>query len=155
MAFNIAVVFSNPKNEFEGQRVLAAASRKWPWTIQKWIQTPIQSAAISSPDLTDYHYLGREDQLGDLWELVSKLETEELSDWSKSFPEMTFAFINVDCTGGTCLNDGYACQNGKILERIKADDADEDTHIKLIMYLGFRVGKFFEPFTRNYFDPKE
>src|SRR5258708_33608760 len=83
------------------------------------------------------------------------IETE-LPAWSRRYPGALFVFLHADCWGGICYYEGYACQDGAILERA-ADDQDEisggDALRRLARHLGVGLADplYFEPLTRGYF----
>jgi hypothetical protein len=78
-----------------------------------------------------------------------------LPNWSVRYPTATFVFLHIVCFGGLCDNEGYACRDGLILERVNelGDAAQHEALRRLVRYLGVELGDppNFEPFRRGYF----
>lgn len=73
-------------------------------------------------------------------------------EFSKIFPDKKFAYIYVDCFGGTCLYSGFIVENGKVLQN---QIYDYPGHISLLKVLDTNYeGFYFEPFTRDFFTKK-
>ena len=104
---------------------------------------------LALPELTDY--LFKEDA-----EYEARLEenfkvADELSAWSGQFPGITFAYIESDCFGGTCLYSGSVCRAEQALEEF---NPDEGSLGKLLEHVEIKLpfSKKFIPFTRGYFE---
>ena len=81
-------------------------------------------------------------------ELVYRFR-DELRDWSRSFPELAFAYVRAECFGGHCEYEGYVCRNGAILFE---EELDSKALGRLMALIGVKLpaGDYFEPFTRKY-----
>ncbi|SRR6266487_3548835 len=96
-------------------------------------------------------------QLADRPQGVFDADAEELEadllQWSKSFPQAQLVFIDVECSGGTCLYQGYICSNGRILKR---EDTGQEGHAplrRLLRYIDVELDErgYFAPFERSFF----
>ena len=73
-----------------------------------------------------------------------------LPEWSRAFPDVTFAVVSVDCFGGTCLYGGYVVRAGDTLVRVEAESAG---HRELLGRIGVHLSEnHFPPFARGYFE---
>ena len=89
--------------------------------------------------------------LDEAFEIISEFE-DHINDFSKKFPEKSFAYIDVDCFGGICFYEGFIVKNGEINYRQKHTN---DGHIKLLEKLNKSFKEWnFEPFTRDFFTKK-
>jgi hypothetical protein len=83
---------------------------------------------------------------------------KRLVDWSKDFPSTNFVWIEAECFGGACLYYGFVYRNG---ESVAVGDVNDDIGsdqnlLQLLTYLGVnQPTRYFEPFTRGYFDTPE
>ena len=77
---------------------------------------------------------------------------DEVVEFSKKFPEKLFAYVGVDCFGGTCMYDGLVAKNGEIVFHQEPDYAG---HVNLLQQINRKFKKvYFEPFTRDFFTKK-
>ncbi len=97
-------------------------------------------------------------QLADRVEDVFDADAEELEDdisqWSKRFPQAQLVFIDVQCFGGKCMYQGYICSNGHILMREDTEEEGSGPLRRLLRYIGVELNEraYFAPFERSFFD---
>lgn len=81
------------------------------------------------------------------FDVIDDLE-KSLFVLSKEYENNIFLFINVDCQGGFCMNEGYAMINGEI---VMQTNANKEAHVGLLQLLDQRYkGPDFYPFTRMF-----
>jgi hypothetical protein len=72
---------------------------------------------------------------------------------SSAFAARPFAYVNVDCFGGTCMYDGYVVKDGEVLH---SEPFSSASHVRLFEYLGVRDAQWhFAPFTRGFMETGE
>lgn len=73
-----------------------------------------------------------------------------LGELSLAFPAVAFAYVDVDCFGGTCRYDGYVVQDGV---RTHVEPGASDAHVRLFAHLGVpHPAWHFAPFTRGFME---
>ncbi len=149
MGFERQVVFANPANRQEAEEILMAARQRWPWCIGKVIDSPIFAAAMASQELTCYLWDEKEAELEKLHKTLEVARNGDLQRLSLDFPRHRFAWIGVECVGGTCLYDGHVCENGRVIEQVSPQP---DGHVRLLRLLGFSIDREFAPFARGFFE---
>lgn len=80
---------------------------------------------------------------------------DQLPEWSKDYPDIVFVFVDVDCFGGICEDQGYVCRNGIIIAEENTCDRVADRALRhLIAHLGIQLGDrhYFAPFERGFFN---
>ncbi len=141
MSFHLMAIFAKAD-----KALMKEASKRWPEAKCKAIEGPFKGMAIASPYInkadTEEEYEKANDVGYDL--------EENLPEFSKQYPETVFVFVEVDCTGGTCLYKGYVCKNGETIAKEKGKGALKP----LINHLGIELNgeQFFEPFKRGFFE---
>lgn len=77
---------------------------------------------------------------------------DNIASFSQKFPDKSFAYIEADCFGGTCMYEGYIIKNGaKVLEQ----ESTYTGHIPLLQNFEKTYHtEYFEPFTRDFFTKK-
>lgn len=147
MGFQLNVVFSGPVEPDLKKEILAGAVEQWPF-----IRTParegryLEHPHFAPPELTEYLYDEQEDYERAVEQ--SREVEESLPTWGAAFAT-SFAFLEIDCFGGTCLYSGYACRGGEVLLR---QEWDSSGHRNLLKAVGIvlKNGQF-APFERGYF----
>ena len=97
-------------------------------------------------------------QLADRPEDVFDENAEELEadllNWCKLFPQAQLVFIDVECSGGTCLYQGYVCNNGHVLMREDTEEEGPEPLRRLLRYIGVELDErgYFAPFERDFFE---
>lgn len=148
MGYSFHGIFTNSSDE----NISAKAKLKWPFSRIKNIYVPFTGMAIVGdneyPDFEKTHDENRRLQY-------------ELPEFSNAFPETNFVFLWVDCHGGTCIYEGYACRNGQIFFDNRGEDSEPFSQSfernklrELLRSLDIELGALaeFEPLTRGYFD---
>lgn len=82
---------------------------------------------------------------------------EQLGQWTRAFPTLTFVRLSAVCFGGRCDYGGTVWRNGQSLlhEDDWSDDVGDAPLLRLLEYLGVTSGEsYFEPFSRGYFKPQ-
>jgi hypothetical protein len=70
---------------------------------------------------------------------------EQLAAFSRRTPDRSWAYIDVDCFGGTCLYDGFIARDGE--HRYSLAAASQRGHLELLEHLGVTgLNSDFEPF---------
>ncbi|HEX8035763.1 MAG TPA: hypothetical protein VF510_18035 [Ktedonobacterales bacterium] len=133
--------------------ILQAALRRWPGCRGRLITTPFPGIGVAVNDHILTYGGSTEEEYEQAEELAWAIE-QELVEWSRQYPTICFVFLHAECFGGTCLCEGYVCQDGVIHAR--AQDTDEDNAEALpllVRALGVELGTLphFEPFTRGFF----
>jgi len=67
---------------------------------------------------------------------------------SRRFPGVRFAYIDVDCFGGTCLYGGHVVVDGSDVFRLPGHS--QRGHVELLARLGVTIDWHFAPFTRGF-----
>jgi hypothetical protein len=77
---------------------------------------------------------------------------DKLIDFSKIYPNKIFGYIEMDCSGGICLYEGFVVKNGgKIIKQ----ECEHEGHINILKKINKNYdGYFFEPFTREFINRK-
>lgn len=145
MGFRLISFFAAGNTDFT-----KSAINKWPQITWKRITDPFKGFGAALPEL---HALGSQEEFEKLIEAADSI-SEELPDFSRSFPDLTFVFVDADCSGGTCAYNGYACKNGRILNKESGYNKKGDNALKnLAAKLGANLkdGHYFKPFSRGFF----
>ena len=148
MGFRLNAVFGSAIEWELKQAILSAALERWPFVRlpRRDFLLPA-NAQFAPPELTDYLFTD-EVQYEKAVELNGDVE-DGVPEWSRAFPDVTFAFVSVDCFGGTCLYGGYVVRGGETLVRVEAAPAG---HRELLAHVGMNLhGDDFVPFGRGYF----
>jgi hypothetical protein len=83
-----------------------------------------------------------EDVEGAIWNHMGEL--------TLAFPELPFAYIDVDCFGGTCVFSGFIIKDGL---RTHTEPSSSSAHVKLFAHLGVVDPQWhFAPFTRGFME---
>lgn len=134
--------------------ILEAALRGWPSCRGRIITEPFPGIGVAVNDHVLTYGGSTEEEYEQAQELAWAIE-EELVEWSRQYPAICFVFLRAECFGGTCLHEGYVCQDGAIHERAQDTDDDEgDALPRLVRALGVELATppYFEPFTRGFFE---
>ena len=73
----------------------------------------------------------------------------DLPEWSRAFPSVTFAFIEADCFGGYCEYSGYCCRDGEVSNRRSRESGGSLE--ALAAGVGLEIASPFAPFVRGFF----
>lgn len=77
---------------------------------------------------------------------------KHLATFSKAHPNLSFAFVDVDCFGGKCSSNGYILKNG---EKTFENEPHHSGHMDLLARLDpASQSWFFYPFRRSFFQDK-
>ncbi|MBD3318499.1 hypothetical protein GF342_01165 [Candidatus Woesearchaeota archaeon] len=136
MGFRLAAIFTHNTS------LEAKALQQWPGCYVKEVKKYHLLGIAAHPDLT--FQATKEDKKRAL------RMKKELPAWSSQFPDDTFVFIEVNCHGGDCLNEGYAVKNQKLLHK---QEPSAHGHQELLTYLGITLDKqYFVAFTDGFFE---
>ena len=97
------------------------------------------------------------DRPADVFEADAEELEADILQWSKLFPQAQLVFIDVECSGGACLYQGYICSNGHILKREDTGQEGPTSLRRLLRYIGVELDErgYFAPFERSFFtDPR-
>ncbi len=73
-----------------------------------------------------------------------------IGELSRAFPDVPFAFVDVDCFGGTCRFHGFVVRDGGSVHR---EDTSSTAHVRLFAQLGVADPQWhFPPFTRGFME---
>lgn len=127
--------------------------KEHPCIMTKTFEKPFKGivAQVDMDKLYDYfegqNNIDYNDAVDYAFDVIDNLE-KSLSKLSKDYENNIFLFINVDCQGGFCMNEGYAMINGKI---VMQTNANKEAHVGLLQLLDQRYkGPDFYPFTRMF-----
>ncbi len=124
-------------------QVIEAAQHRWYNIRIRPVGQPFPGIAVQladrPPDVFD--------------EYAEELEAD-ISHWSKLFPQAQLVFIDVECSGGKCLYQGYVCCNGRILMREDSEQEGHEPLRRLLRYIGVELDErgYFAPFERSFFE---
>ena len=148
MGYRQNIIVSSTLAKMTRENAIQSALSRWPF-----LRSPRQSDVysdrllLSPPELTDY--LFDNDTDFEIALVQNGLVESELLKWSQEFPAVSFAHIEADCVGGTCLYFGFACRTDAILERVEPRYYG---HVSLLRHVGIITDGPFEPFTRVFFE---
>lgn len=134
--------------------ILEVALHRLPGCRGRLILEPFHGIGVAVNDHILTYGGSTEEEYEQAQELAWAIE-EEVVEWSRQYPTMCFVFLRAECAGGTCLYEGYVCQDGVIHERAQDTDEDDDDALpRLVCALGVELATppYFEPFTRGFFD---
>ena len=84
------------------------------------------------------------------YEDVAEVIENRIGDLSHEFPAIPFAFVDVDCFGGTCMFRGYVVKDVTVTHR---EESSSSAHVRLFQALGVADPQWhFPPFTRGFMD---
>jgi hypothetical protein len=116
-----------------------AMRERWPHARVRRIERPFDGVCLRLPWVIETE---------EVQELVYRFR-DELPEWSRSFPGVTFVQVMAECFGGSCEYEGYVCRDGrKVLE----EPFHPDALGRLMAAIGVTLkdGYYFEPFTREF-----
>jgi hypothetical protein len=135
-----------------GPDVLDAALAAWPECRGRLIAEPFRGIGVAVPSRLLTRTATDEDE--DRAEELAWSIEQNLPEWTRMYPAIPFVYLRAECFGGVCLYSGHVCQNGVMLERAEDPDEGGDALVRLVRALGVELGpgRYFEPFTRGFFD---
>jgi len=116
-----------------------AMRTRWPVASVRRIDEPFDGVGLRMPWEIDTEELD---------EIVHRFR-EELPEWSRAYPDLTFAHVVAECFGGECDYAGYVVRDGqKLLE----ESLHPGSLGRLMAAIGVALpqGDYFEPFTRSF-----
>ncbi len=148
MGFRLNIVVSSVVNPKEHRRIVDAAQTAWPFIRSPRRSTEYDNRVLfAAPELTDYLFEDDANYEAAL-EQCHQLRSE-LPEFSRRFPGATFAHIEADCVGGTCLYCGYCCRGGGI--QFAVEEIKNSGQVDLLQCIGINLTGGFPPFGRGYF----
>jgi hypothetical protein len=150
MSYSFRGIFTN----LQSREVIAAAKSQWPFCKIRRVVTPFDGIGITGNETDDWAEFER-------LHFENKLLESGLQNFSTMFPDGVFVYTWVDCHGGQCIYEGFACSNGAILLDNRGEDSDKFSQNfereklrSLMRHLGIELGglAYFEPFERGYFE---
>ena len=147
MGFRRAIVISDRVDRDVIASALAYVKRNW-----EYVSLPVSNRhyrdriLFGAPELTDY--LFEDDTEYELAVSNAYTIADGITKISAEFRGVTFAYVDADCFGGTCLYSGFTTVDGNVISRV---EPDRKGHKKLLRKVGLRIWNNFAPFTRNYF----
>ena len=143
MSYLFRGFFLRASDEVQPLQVIEAVQRHWYNVRIRPVGQPFPGIAVQladrPPDVFD--------------EDAEELEAD-LSHWSKLFPRAQLVFIDVECSGGKCLYQGYICSNGRILMREDTEEEGPEPLRRLLRFIGVELNErgYFAPFERSFFE---
>jgi hypothetical protein len=143
MSYLFRGFFLRASDEIQPLPVIEAVQRHWYNVRIRPVGQPFPGIAVQladrPPDVFD--------------EDAEELEAD-LSHWSKLFPQAQLVFIDVECSGGKCLYQGYVCCNSRILMREDTEEEGPKPLRRLLRYIGVELDErgYFAPFERSFFE---
>jgi hypothetical protein len=150
MSYSFRGIFTN----LQSLELVAAAKAQWPFCRVRKIDAPFEGIGIAGNETDDWAEFER------LHFENKQLESGLLS-FSTIFPDGVFVYTWVDCDGGQCIYEGFACINGALLVDNRGEDSrkfsqnfEREKLRRLMRHLGVELGglALFEPFERGYFE---
>ena len=147
MGFRQAIVISEKVDSSTRENALLFAQTKWPGI--RLPSSPRQyrdRILFAAPELTDYLF----DSDSEYERAVSTSYeiAEGVTALSTNFPNITYAHIDADCFGGTCIYSGFTIRNGTEILSVRGQPTG---HKQLLRQIGFRMWyNCFAPFVRGY-----
>lgn len=145
------------KNEVDNELLKEQITKEFPFHWVREIFTPFRGLVCQvfhSYREVDYErfpdqYFKDQDEV----EAYFENHTENhLVTFSKAHPDLSFAFVEVDCFGGKCSSNGYILKNG---EKIFENEPHHSGHMDLLARLDpASQSWFFYPFRRSFFQDK-
>lgn len=139
MARRQNILISTPLDETARLRALNSALARWPFLdpAHKFVSSA-DRLVINLPNLTENSFDDEENYDACLDQNYQV--RNELPEWSKEFPDVTFAFIELDSFGSTSLYSGFVCRAGALLFETTSDT---NNHILLLRHIGLETNGAF------------
>lgn len=149
MGFELRIVVSSAVSPETRRSILDAAAVHWPHIRRPQDGKSYEDRAIFAlPEMTSYLHKTPEDSSRVISQNFGV--HDGLAEWSRRFPDVVFAFIEVDCFGGQCLYEGFCCQAGEVT--LTAPRNPGGSLLGLLAAVGIELESlYFEPFVRGYF----
>ncbi len=143
MSFLFRGFFLRASDAVQPLQVIEAAQRHWCDIRIRLVGQPFPGIAMQLADRPE----------GAFDENAEELEAD-LTQWSKLFPQAQLVFIDVQCSHGMCLYQGYICSNGRILMREDTEEEGPEPLRRLLRYIGVELDEcgYFAPFERSFFE---
>ena len=148
MGYQLKLVISSSVTSDLRAVIMSAAVARWPFCRGPRDPSAFTDRAlIAPPELTDYLFDTDEDRER---AIEQSYEVEDgLLEWSRQFPAVTFACIEADCFGGTCIYHGSTCRAG---ERLLVEKKGVKNDVRpLLRGVGLKSARSFAPFVRGFF----
>ena len=143
MGFELNLVISSPVSPDARGALYAAAFARWPSARGPRDSTAYPDRVVfAPPELTDYLFKTSAERN----EAHSRNYDVErnLPEWSRVYPEVTFAFIKADCFGGDCEYRGFCCRDGQVFK-------SGDSLVGLAAGVGIAINGSLPPLVRGFF----
>jgi hypothetical protein len=126
--------------------LVAGIQSRWPLLETQPIYNPFRGFGFCFPD---YNRCRTDEEAEAILEQSYAAEND-LPAFSAERPDVTFLWVEADCSGGACFYAGYACRSGVVLLR---ESESKDALARLVRMFGVELGAngFFKPFTRGFF----
>lgn len=158
MGIRFVGFFTKCKNIEIAEKIKHTAKITWSEVKIKIMTEPCLGIALKMTDLvedyieqncneTENNEISQE-EVEKLLEKYYSIESN-LPEWSQKFPEQKFVYLDSDCFGGICLEEGFVCKNG---EKIFTQELQERGLKNLLKYGEIQNSWNFKPLTRGYFD---
>ena len=140
MAYHFSGFFARAKPE-----LIESARTRWPGCRGRVITDPFKGIGVSSPPMDD---ADSDEAYEEACDIAATLYAE-LPEWSRSYPDQIFVFVDANRFGEIWEYEGYVCHNGEIRARTRGDGALK----RLVAFLGVRLddGQRFEPVEREFY----
>jgi len=145
------------KTDGDNELLKAEIAKEFPFHWVREIFTPFRGLIcqvfhsyreVEYQRFPDQHFKNQ-DEVEDYFENHTE---NHLVIFSKAHPELSFAFVEVDCFGGKCSSNGYILKNG---EKIFENKPHHSGHMELLAKLDpGSQSWFFYPFRRSFFQDK-
>src|SRR5262245_43017626 len=140
MGFYLRCAIAKVDDPVIAERIVVAAAELFPPFVRVRRFSQPFAGVIAGYDPTDAHeklvdnfaahgYADEEAAYEDAAEAIDS----RIGDLSHEFPDVPFAFVDVDCFGGTCMFRGYVVKDVAVTHR---EEASSSAHVRLFAALG-------------------
>src|SRR5262245_2369748 len=153
MGYSLRCAIARCADDDQAARLLAAAASLPHVTVRRF-RDPFDGVIAGSHylDVWDAYtddpeasgYASEDDAMAAIYEGIEG----GLPALSRGFPGVAFAYIDVDCFGGTCLYGGHVVVDGGVVFRLPRPS--HSGHVELLEKLGVTIDWHFAPFTRGF-----
>jgi hypothetical protein len=154
VGYNLRCAIARCADDAQAARLTAAAVELLPHVSARRFADPFDGVLAGSEyqdvweacsdDPARFAYASEDEAMGAiLYGILDGLPVLSLR-----FPGVAFAYVDLDCFGGTCLFDGHVVVDGDVVFRLPR--AAHSGHVELIGKLGVKIGWHFPPFARGF-----
>lgn len=157
MGFYLRCAIAHVDDDARAERILATAAGVFPSFVRarrftapfRGVIAAYDPVATSEQIVEHFAAHGFPDEDA-ATEAVEGAIWDHLAELSLAYPGLPFAYVDVDCFGGTCRYSGEIVQDGAFTH---VEPTSADAHVRLFAKLGVPDPQwYFPPFTRGYME---